>query len=516
MVEKHMRHLWDLLQGKKAHMPHFLHGMRIQGIRGIDDLRLVFDYPVSVLAGGNGCGKSTALFAAACAYKVPGAGVRDYVPSVLFPDDGPEAGRPSGERSGSVIEFDYSTPEGRVSMQWRRSKSWNRSFFGRRGASQPERGLYCRAFDTPGNLFKGRGFPRMAHTGSQQRSAPFTASQLDFAQRLLPFRYSEVVELSRSGRNMLVATQEHGLSYPESQMSSGERAILRLAQRIGHLDGGLLLIDQVEAGLHPWAHGSLMLLLQQLALRADLQIIVTTHSPVVLNSVPPQGRAFLERDAMGRIAASPAYRDVVQNALYGHASDALNVLCEDEVSEGLLQGVCDILIPRHGMRQESVRIGCDADAGELPARATTLRMFGQIHNFVFVLDGDKRDDDVKSRIQVQSKMDVPVFFLPGRDAAEVWTWNRLRGIPTEQANDLGISPGERIQRMKRLDTIYDVAADGPAVIAEFKLNGLAETLGRNIKDLCRFTARAETARKESDIQPLVEKLEGIFLQWRSE
>lgn len=516
MVEKGKQKLWDSLQGRKAHMPHFLHGMRIQGIRGIDDLRLAFEYPVSVLAGGNACGKSTALLAAACAYKVPGAGVRDYVPSAFFPDDRSEAVRPNGERGGSLIEFDYSTPEGRLSMQWRRSKSWSRSFFGRRGASQPERRLHCKAFDTPGYLFKASGFPGMARTSSQQTRSPFTPSQLDFAQRMLPFRYSEVVELSRSGRNMLVATQERGLSYPESQMSSGERAILRLAQKIAHLDGGLLLIDQVEAGLHPWAHGSLMLLLQQLALRKDLQIIVTTHSPVVLNAVPPHGRTFLERDAMGRIAASPAYRDVVQNALYGHASDALNVLCEDEVSEGILRGVCDILIPRQGMRQESVRIGCDPDASELPARAATLRMFGQIHNFVFVLDGDKRDDDLKSRIQAQSKMDVPVFFLPGRDSAEVWTWKRLRGLLTEQANDLGISPGEHIQRMERLDTIYDVAADAPAVIAEFKLNGLAETLGRNVRDLCRAAARTEAARKESDIQPLVEQLEGIFLQWRSE
>ena len=73
------------MQGKKPHLPHFLAGVRLKGIRGIDDLRVVFDYPVSVIAGGNATGKSTVLFAAACAYKVPGAGVKDFVPSTLFP-----------------------------------------------------------------------------------------------------------------------------------------------------------------------------------------------------------------------------------------------------------------------------------------------------------------------------------------------------------------------------------------------------------------------------------------------
>ncbi|MDE0217683.1 MAG: AAA family ATPase [Spirochaetaceae bacterium] len=78
-----------------------------------------------------------------------------------------------------------------------------------------------------------------------------------------------------------------------------------------------MLIDEVEAGLHPWVQQLLMLQLQQLALRNDLQIIVTTHSPVVLDSVPVNGRVFLDRDESGRVTVQPAHVDVVQNALYG-------------------------------------------------------------------------------------------------------------------------------------------------------------------------------------------------------
>ena len=73
MIERRLKALWERLQGKKPHLPHFLTEIHLQGIRGIDDLRVVFDYPVSVIAGGNASGKSTVLFAAACAYKVPGA-----------------------------------------------------------------------------------------------------------------------------------------------------------------------------------------------------------------------------------------------------------------------------------------------------------------------------------------------------------------------------------------------------------------------------------------------------------
>ena len=121
MIERRFAKLWEQLQGKKPHLPHFLTEVSIDGIRGVEDLRVGFDYPVSVIAGGNASGKSTVLFAAACAYRVPGAGVRDFVPSTLFPDYRPSVGHRQDGRPRTTIEFQYATPEGRRAMRWRRS-----------------------------------------------------------------------------------------------------------------------------------------------------------------------------------------------------------------------------------------------------------------------------------------------------------------------------------------------------------------------------------------------------------
>ncbi len=96
MMGRRLESLWENLQSKKLHTPHFLTEVLLEGIRGIDNLRVVFDYPVSVIAGGNASGKSTVLFAAACAYKVPGAGIKDFVPSTLFPDYRPKIWRARG------------------------------------------------------------------------------------------------------------------------------------------------------------------------------------------------------------------------------------------------------------------------------------------------------------------------------------------------------------------------------------------------------------------------------------
>ena len=520
MIEKRFRELWEQLQGKKPHLPHFLSEIRLRGIRGIEDLRVIFDYPVSVIAGGNASGKSTVLFAAACAYKVPGAGVKDFVPSTLFPDYRPKLDGRADGKGEIVIEFDYSTPSGRTAMRWRRSKGWNRSFLGRKNAGQPERPLYLRTLSNLSNPSEVRGVLSMSRSRAAPNETPLTASQIEFAQQMLPFRYAEVVDLSsrsQGGKHLLFAAQEGGAAYSELHMAAGERAILRLSQRIAQIKGALVLIDEVEAGLHPWVQQLLMLQLQQLALRNDLQVIVTTHSPVVLDSVPRHGRIFLERDESGRVAVRRPYRDVVQNALYGRSSEMLSLLCEDDAAEAVLQGVLfDVLLPRHRIRRESLRIGRDTGADEFPAHAAALRKFGQIDSTVFVLDGDRRDDgDMEKKIRNAAGQTVPVLFLAGRDAPEVWVWNVLPRNREKVAKELRVTADELSERTGRLDAVYAIASDKPSEIAKAKLRGLSEPLDCDPADICRIVARLEVERTDSEIQPLVEKLEDLLLKWRA-
>ena len=223
--------------------------MLIDGIRGIDELRVGFDYPVSVIAGGNASGKSTVLFAAACAYKVPGAGVRDFVPSTLFPDYRPNLGDRQDGRPRTTIEFQYTTPDGRHAMRWRRAKAWSRSFLGRQGVHQPERPVYLRTLSNLSNPSEVRSVLGMSHLKTAPAELPLTALQIDFAQRMLPFDYDAVVRLSSGVKNLLFAEQAGGAAYSELHMAAGERAILRLAAEIAQLRDALVLIEGILQGI---------------------------------------------------------------------------------------------------------------------------------------------------------------------------------------------------------------------------------------------------------------------------
>lgn len=306
MIEKRLKELWDSLQGKKPHLLHFLSEIYLDGLHGLDNLRVRFDYPVSVIAGGNATGKSTVLFTAACAYKVPEAGVKDFVPSTLFPDYLPKVGGRKDDRQTVTLEFNYQTQDGMRSMRWRRAKGWSRSFLGRQNASQPERQVYLRTLSDLSNPSEERRVLSMSGLKFELEEIPPTALQIEFALQILRFRYPEVVNWSRGVRSLLFGTQEDGTIYPKLQTAAGEYVILRLSKEITQLEGALILIDDVETKVHPRLHQLFMLHLQQLALRNNLQIIVTSHSPLVLDSVPLNGRIFLERDdASGEVAVRP-------------------------------------------------------------------------------------------------------------------------------------------------------------------------------------------------------------------
>ena len=514
MIERRLKELWDSLQGKKPHLPHFLSEIYLDGLRGLDNLRVLFDYPVSVIAGGNATGKSTVLFTAACAYKVPGAGPKDFVPSTLFPYYSPKLGDRQDILQRITLEFNYQTPEGMRSMRWRRAKGWSRSFLGRQNASQPERQVYLRTLSNLSNPSEVRGVLSMSRLKSEPEETPLTPSQVEFAHQMLPFRYSAVVNLSSGNKNLLFAAQEGGATYSELHMAAGERAILRLSKEIAQLEGALVLIDEVEAGLHPWVQQLLMLHLQQLALRNDLQIIVTSHSPVVLDSVPARGRIFLDRDEVSdKIVVRLPYRDVIQNALYGRSNEVLKVLCEDEIAEGILKGVFDLLLSRQRIKWESIHIGRDTGASEFPMHARALDKFGQLQNTLFILDGDQQGGDIERKIRQATMSDVPVLFLPGKGVPENWIWEKLQQISDSDAAQLGTDSGVLSTLMNQLDATYASVSGSPET-PKIKFHALSEQLSREAPDVCRIVARLEAGRKESDIQPFLEDLLQILLQWR--
>ena len=58
LIETQLEEVWGALRAQGPQRANALTEVRIKNLRGIRDLRVPFNYPVCVLAGPNGCGKS--------------------------------------------------------------------------------------------------------------------------------------------------------------------------------------------------------------------------------------------------------------------------------------------------------------------------------------------------------------------------------------------------------------------------------------------------------------------------
>ncbi|MDT1827834.1 ATP-binding protein, partial [Acinetobacter baumannii] len=86
----------------------------------------------------------------------------------------------------------------------------------------------------------------------------------------------------------------HGNNYDHESVSVGEDntgqilmalfSFQKLKEEYVDYHGGILLIDEIDAGLFPAAQVELIKILESFAKRLNLQIIFTTHSPIVIQN----------------------------------------------------------------------------------------------------------------------------------------------------------------------------------------------------------------------------------------
>lgn len=516
MFQKNLQQIWDQLRAKKSSLTDFLENVTVKHFRGIADLSVNIDFPVSVIAGANATGKTTVLFAAACAYKIPGVAERDnYSPAKLFPNlklnKNPEF---SDSQGNTEFEYYYINQRRRTSMRWAKGSSWSKSYMGQHGASQPERKVYLR---TLANLTSPTEIRSVLQIGQKQYDVnQITSDLIAFAQRVLPHRYDELVEIRAKNTSLLFAKRKdtRNSRYSEFHMSAGERALLRISREISQLNNALVLIDEVEAGLHPFTQQQFMLELQRLALRNDLQIIVTTHSPVMLECVPVEGRIFLERTD-DNVVVKPAYRDIIQKAFYGQSLEKLSLLCEDVIAEYFLLGVLDVLNPKLGLIHNDIVVGRDTGKEQFAQHIEAIGKFQQLDSFLFILDGDAKSLET-ALMSTANRFggNIQPLFLPG-DVPETWAWQALRENFQEYAPHLGMQAVELLRHMDNADTIFNNAADKPSSIIKNKYASFCDTIRTSHLELMRKIAKTETERQSGDIKIFTDELENQIRRWQA-
>ncbi len=264
--------------------PKRLDWIEIKGVRGWTGQRFELRFPIMAVVGENGVGKSTVLQAAASVYSIDLPAQKERFASDFFPDTPWDQVRNA--------EIKYAVREGGKPVEHSVRKPTDRW----RGNPQRRKRAVeyidlSRIQPVPARV----GYTKLAKSASRETSADaFERSRLARFSAIMGRAYeSAKMALSDADENRRVpVVGHHGATYSGFHQGAGETTVAELLQA-DLPKNALILIDEVESSLHPRAQRRLIRDLAERCREAELQIVLTTHSPYVLDELPAQARAYI-------------------------------------------------------------------------------------------------------------------------------------------------------------------------------------------------------------------------------
>jgi energy-coupling factor transporter ATP-binding protein EcfA2 len=235
---------------------------------------------VTALIGTNGGGKSTILGAAALAYK-------DVKPGQFFPKS--YVGDVS--MADWVIEYQLvdkiKSPTQIIDRTAKFSQAkWRRDDFCNRHVEYVEIQRTVPAGELPKfRRFLGVNKPAIVEANLNAQTMQFAGAILD-----KDISHYRVVHLPENPENrMYVGATPNAVGYSQFHFGAGEASVIATVDRIENApDNSLILIEEVENGLHPVAVKLMVQYLLSVARRKRHQIIFTTHSQTAVDELPSE------------------------------------------------------------------------------------------------------------------------------------------------------------------------------------------------------------------------------------
>ncbi len=295
-------------------------------IRGFVNESVRFDFPVTAIIGPNGGGKSSVLGACACAYisQKPG---RFFAKSGVL-DNSMQNWQINYELVDKEID-----PIDTISRSARfKSFKWYRDNLTR------EVCVFGVSRTVPATeRSELRKCASSKYTPHNREN--FTQDVISAASKILGKNLSGygLIKVDNTGRvTLLQGETDQSVSFSEFHFGAGESSIIRMVMQIESLgENSLILIEEIENGLHPIATQRMVEYLIETAFRKKSQAIFTTHSNDALAPLPPKAiwAAINNTFYQGKLDVTSL------RVITGQVNTSLAIFVEDSFAQAWIEAI---------------------------------------------------------------------------------------------------------------------------------------------------------------------------------
>lgn len=321
--------------------PQFLKSIKLSPFRHITDLTLNFIHPISVIAGTNRSGKSTVLMALACSH-------------FEFKKRNVHNGLLERHTWSSIMQF---TNQDKQKIDWTyyitykfgkkevikrgqrkaTTKKWNG--IGKKETQFTNRQVIFIDLD---RISPARNFGRAIFNKSKKVVATNISSvNIPRIENYLSYVLEESFKLNKLASHLDkdIFKYSNSNEYSSYNAATGEEVLTKIIIDIVEApNNSLILIDEIEVGLHPKIQRRLLHTLYNIARNDNKQFVLTSHSPSILSSLPDKARIFIEKISDGNFKAIP---NISVNAALSKMDSIsyplVDLYCEDREAKKIIQ-----------------------------------------------------------------------------------------------------------------------------------------------------------------------------------
>jgi AAA15 family ATPase/GTPase len=318
-----------LEKNRKNNYKQYLQSIRLEKIRMFKGAQITFDFPVTALIGPNGGGKSTIIGAALSAYKV-GKPATIFKKSLIGDDSMQDwkieyeiIDRSINESGSFRFDITYQNNKWKRSQEIEREVrflSINRTvpisespLFSFRKQISFSNSQTSKKYKVLPNPMKVEGIEDIKIQAEKilgKSLSDFNLYEFQFRKESIQYRKEQVgtrtiddgrevpiykkIEVGKKSVNnkykqFLYVGSDGTNTYSEFNFGSGETSIIRMVAEMEALpNSSLVLIEEIENGLHPVAVKRVVEYFIDLAYRKNIQIIFTTHSDHAISVLPSE------------------------------------------------------------------------------------------------------------------------------------------------------------------------------------------------------------------------------------
>lgn len=375
--------------------------VKFNKLKGLENIELVFEKPLTAIMGVNGSGKTTVIHALACVYQpLEEKGENHKFPEFFVPNT-------DSLWDGSSFSVEYEKKVGSEDKTSRNIRKYSKKTdrWSPRYSERPKRDVFYIGIDSCLPEIEKQNNSSKVIYSSKERDDKIAKKVIEAAAGILNKDYELLLENTYRKKHFSGVKLSSGLKYSSLSMGTGEQRTIKLIEVIMKArQNSLILIDEIDLLLHVSSLKNLIQTLYKIAEEKKLQIIFTTHSLDVAQMTDYVGIQYIQHLKMSNGINKSMVYNTINSELIQNLTDSsvcpIKIYVEDNFAKAIVKKVLSIL--NMSRKSEVITYGSIENAFTI-ASAKVLQE-ENIDNTLIILDGDKYRTNEEKLEQIKKKL----------------------------------------------------------------------------------------------------------------